>query len=1104
MLQVAVALLTLFAPSVRQSTFEPGVSLRIYNIGRPMDTLAKLVPGQTPNIDRRLPEINIPNGQFGLADYFIAELTGEFLADDDATYTFKLTSDDGSELSLDNKVVIDNDGVHAAKAVEKSVSLTKGWHKLVIRYFESSGGEELKLEWKGGSHTEYVVAGEKNLRCPAGLTRVTAPGTKQALGLPGKMRPGSGMPLEGLHPGWTLQQARPSSFKPQVGAMAFLPNGSLLVSNFKPNQSGQFMPDLRDGLIYRLDNLSSNDPEKIVVTQVASGIQEPLGLAVVESGGKSHVYLSQRNEISELIDADGDGKYESTKTVAKGWVSDNYHHFTFGLAAKDGYLYVSFSTSITFGAPGINGPNPRDRGTVIRVDPTRYDASKPYANIEVLTGGHRTPNGIEVGPEGLILVGENQGAWQPSDKINVVRPGAFYGHYNNTQFKTAQYPNGGAKGPFDEQPLEPPALHLPHNEAANSPAQSVLITNGPMTGQLLISDVKYGGLRRGFLEKVGDVWQGGVVPYSQGFEVGTNRMVWGPDGWLYIGGIGATESWAWTDPKTGAWTSFGLQRIKPNGNSVFEIETVKAIPTGFRVKFTKPFSKASLKSKTDEILHAAQWDYEPTPEYGGDKKHRESLDVASIKAVSSTELDVTLPGLKEERVVHLNFNLKSDKGEDLWATECWYTLNKIPAPKTSIVRALVKPNPRVLVFSKTTGFRHDSIPTAVDAVRKLGTEHGFSVVATEDSSVFTDANLAKFDTVVFLLTIGDVLNEAEKAAFEKFIRAGGGYVGVHSATDTEYKWPFYQSLVGAAFRSHPPGTYVAQLKIEDPNHPASVSLPNNWLHNDEWYNFKVNPRSNVRVLATVDESTYTGGDMGDHPVMWTNEIGKGRGWYTALGHTKESYSELHFLESLYQGILWVSQANPPVAAEPVKFKLESGWTDAGDKGFETPKGGSPDVYSQNEYGDCQLHVEFKIPEGSNSGVYLQGRYEVQIFDSFGKNWFDLKPSDCGGIYEQWINDAGVGGHRPLHNAFRGPDTWNSYDILFRAARFKNGKMVEKPRFVEVRCNGVVIQQQFALDGPTRGGLEGTKPLGPIRLQGDHGPVSYRNVWVKKLDLSKPN
>jgi len=192
----------------------------------------------------------------------------------------------------------------------------------------------------------------------------------------------------------------------------------------------------------------------------------------------------------------------------------------------------------------------------------------------------------------------------------------------------------------------------------------------------------------------------------------------------------------------------------------------------------------------------------------------------------------------------------------------------------------------------------------------------------------------------------------------------------------------------------------------------------------------------------------------------------------------------------------------------VNFKPESGW-DFGKVGsglgeFETAKGGSPDVISNQEYGDCHLHVEFKIPKGSNSGVYLQGKYEIQIFDSFGKKWYDMKPSDGGAIYEQWIDNAGVGGHRPLHNAFRGPNTWNEYDVLFRAARFKNGKMVEKPRFVEVRFNGVVIQNQFVLDGPTRGGSDTpAKPKGPVRLQGDHGPVSYRNVWVRNLDLSKP-
>jgi type 1 glutamine amidotransferase len=225
-----------------------------------------------------------------------------------------------------------------------------------------------------------------------------------------------------------------------------------------------------------------------------------------------------------------------------------------------------------------------------------------------------------------------------------------------------------------------------------------------------------------------------------------------------------------------------------------------------------------------------------------------------------------------------------------------------PASRPGVIRAQ-ESGPagfRTLVFSRTTGFRHDSIPDAVSAMRNLGAEHGFGVDTTEDPAVFDDTQLAAYAAVVFLLTTGDVLDDAQQAAFERYIRAGGGYVGVHSATDTEYDWPWYGGLVGAYFADHPPGTYEAVLHIEDP----TQDLPATWLRTDEWYNFRVNPRvsPDVVVLATLDEATYPGGTMGDHPIAWYHAYDGGRAWYTGGGHTRESYSEPLFLTHLQGGI----------------------------------------------------------------------------------------------------------------------------------------------------------------------------------------------------------
>ncbi|MCO1594126.1 ThuA domain-containing protein [Micromonospora sp. RHAY321] len=229
------------------------------------------------------------------------------------------------------------------------------------------------------------------------------------------------------------------------------------------------------------------------------------------------------------------------------------------------------------------------------------------------------------------------------------------------------------------------------------------------------------------------------------------------------------------------------------------------------------------------------------------------------------------------------------------------TLVALPAP------ASAAPLTKVLVFSKTAGFRHSSIPNGIAAIRQLGTANGFTVTATEDAAQFTTANLAQYQAVVFLSTTGDVLNATQQTAFESYIAAGGGYVGVHAAADTEYDWPWYGGLVGAWFSSHP-AIQSATIRVEDRTNPSTAHLSDTWVRSDEWYNYRTNPRPNVRVLASLDESSYSGGSMGDHPITWCRAYGGGRAWYTGLGHTEESYADSNFTRMLLGGLRVASGA----------------------------------------------------------------------------------------------------------------------------------------------------------------------------------------------------
>ncbi|MFF7994294.1 ThuA domain-containing protein [Kitasatospora xanthocidica] len=227
----------------------------------------------------------------------------------------------------------------------------------------------------------------------------------------------------------------------------------------------------------------------------------------------------------------------------------------------------------------------------------------------------------------------------------------------------------------------------------------------------------------------------------------------------------------------------------------------------------------------------------------------------------------------------------------------------LTAPAVSSAADAAPPPFKVLVFSKTNGWRHDSIPVAVQTLKDLGAANGFTVDATEDDTVFTPANLAGYRAVVFALTTGDVLNAGEKAAFEGYIRAGGGYAGIHSASDTEYGWPFYGQVVGAYFKSHP-AQQQARVVVEDRANPSTAHLPATWSRWDEWYNFRTNPRGSVHVLASLDESSYDPGSdrMGDHPITWCGQVQGGRSWYTAMGHTDESYADPAFRAMLLGGI----------------------------------------------------------------------------------------------------------------------------------------------------------------------------------------------------------
>lgn len=209
----------------------------------------------------------------------------------------------------------------------------------------------------------------------------------------------------------------------------------------------------------------------------------------------------------------------------------------------------------------------------------------------------------------------------------------------------------------------------------------------------------------------------------------------------------------------------------------------------------------------------------------------------------------------------------------------------------------------VLVFHKTEGFWHESIPAGFKAIEDLGAKNNFNVTTTKDAGVFIE-NLKKSDLVIFLNTSGDILHREQEKAFEDYINSGGSFFGIHAAADTEHHWEWYGALVGAYFLDHPE-IQPADILVEHPNHPTVSHLSEKWIRTDEWYNYK-DINEEIQVLLTLDESSYKGGkNDGFHPIAWYRELeGGGKTIYTGGGHTIQSYEEPEFLEHLLRCIFF--------------------------------------------------------------------------------------------------------------------------------------------------------------------------------------------------------
>lgn len=448
--------------------------------------------------------------------------------------------------------------------------------------------------------------------------------------------PGFGAPLVDVHPAFDLTTIRPDWFRPRVGAMDFLPDGRLLVATWDSL-----------GAVYALKGAETGDTSRIEIQRIAAGLHEPLGMKVVDGD----IFVLQKQELTQLIDHDEDGIIDEYRAICNSFgVTADFHEFSYGLAYEDGYFYATLGLAMRLMAHEEQHP---DRGTTIKID--------RKGNYSIVNTGLRQANGVGRGVDGELFLTENQGQWVPSCKVIHLRSGDFHG----CRFHTGDR--------YDGQIMTPPAVWLPQDEIGNSPSQPVPLNLGPYQNQMLHGEVTHGGLKRVFLEKVDGAYQGAVFRFSQGLEAGINRLVWGPDGALYAGGVGMNGNWWWNN------SQYGLQKLSYNGQSVFEMLAVRARPDGLEIEFTEALGEGQGEQPGDYQIQ--QWWYEPTASYGGPKKDLERLTVQKVElSEDRKKARLYIAGVQPGRVLYIRLpeDMSGAAGRKLWSGEAWYTMNAIP------------------------------------------------------------------------------------------------------------------------------------------------------------------------------------------------------------------------------------------------------------------------------------------------------------------------------------------------------------------------------------------------------------------------------------------
>jgi hypothetical protein len=462
----------------------------------------------------------------------------------------------------------------------------------------------------------------------------------------------AGLGMDAIHPAFDIAQV-PLTAKYKAMGMAFLSDGRMVLLTTNNIGGGEIPSPDPDAAVYILSGVGTASPTAV---KIASMFKQPSGVNVVDD----KIYVSDRDAFYSIPSNANVPDPAANRTKIIDWpMKGQWHQWVFTPMYKDGFFYAPYSGSIRMGGPSDVPATSEYSGAFIKWDP----AGK---NIEKVAGGLRSPNGANINDAGEMFVMDNQGSWLPGCAFMHMKPGRFYGHKQSSP----QPPNWA-----EALPYQPPAVWIPYPSqvVGSATAQPVYISKGTYAGQWLAGDANGPGLTRYALELVNGDYQGTVFRFSNGTSnAAINRMVWGPDGSLYLGSLEHMGNW----PGSGLMPMY---KMTPKaGGSAFEMFSIHALTDGFEIVFTEAVDKATV---TAAAVSVKQWHYSRGAAYGCCKDAEESRTVGKAElSVDGKRLYLQIAGLKaKDQVVAFKLTgIKSAAGKALWDTEAWYTLNSIP------------------------------------------------------------------------------------------------------------------------------------------------------------------------------------------------------------------------------------------------------------------------------------------------------------------------------------------------------------------------------------------------------------------------------------------